>query len=167
MSRGTNAILALAVPSALMLLTQALAWEGGYFQWYYVLPIAVLVPWLPILRSRAEHQGHRTLLLDGLVCLVAAARIFTPAVPVSGHALFLTYTFFTIPNRWYRLASGAAFLHAAWLKAVVWNEAGSFVGGVLLGIVLAVSVLWRSGRATARSDGPPPAAGSPKAPPQA
>jgi len=159
MSRGTNAILALAVPSALMLLTQALAWEGGYFQWYYVLPIAVLVPWLPILRSRAEHQGHRTLLLDGLVCLVAAARIFTPAVPVSGHALFLTYTFFTIPNRWYRLASGAAFLHAAWLKAVVWNEAGSFVGGVLLGIVLAVSVLWRSDRQ--------PAAGSPKAPPQA
>lgn len=146
MSRGITAILALAVPSAIVLLTQVLAWEGGYFQWYYVLPIAVLVPWLPILRAREEHRGHRTLLLDSVVCLVAAARIFTPAVPVSGHALFLAYTLLTIPNRWYRLASGAAFLHAAWLKTVVWNEAGSFVGGMLLGVVLAVPVLWRFGR---------------------
>jgi hypothetical protein len=130
-------VLALAVPGAIMLLTQAFAWEGGYFQWYYVLPIAVLVPWLPILRARAEHLGHRVLLTDAIVCLLAGARIFSPAVPMSGHALFISYTFLTIPNRWYRLASGAAFLHAAWLKAFAWNEAGSFVGGGLVGAALA------------------------------
>jgi len=141
MSRLTTVLLALAVPAAIVLLTQAFSWGGGYFQWYYVLPIALLVPWLPILRSRAGHAGHRILLLDALVCLLAAARIFSPAVPISGHSLFLGYTFFTIPNRWYRLAAGAAFLHAAWLKMVVWNEAGSFVGGLLVGGLLAILAL--------------------------
>lgn len=151
MSRGTIALLALVVPGAIMLLTQAFAWEGGYFQWYYVLPIAVLAPWLPILRSRAERLGHRVLLLDGIVCLIAAARIFSPAIPVSGHALFLSYTFSTIPHRWYRLASGGAFLHAAWLKMLVWNESGSFVGGAVVGVLLAGPLLWRAGREPGRS----------------
>jgi len=144
MSRLTTAFLALAVPAAIVLLTQAFSWEGGYFQWYYVLPIAMLVPWLPILRWRAGHAGHRTLLLDALVCLLAAARIFSPAVPMSGHSLFLGYTLLTIPNPWYRLAAGVVFVHAAWLKMVVWNEAGSFVGGLVVGVLLAVVALPRT-----------------------
>ena len=138
-----TAFLALAVPGVVLLLTEALAWEGGYFQWYYVLPIALLVPWLPILRSRADRLGHRVLVLDAVVCLVAAARIFSPAIPTSGHALFLGYTFFTIPNRWYRIASAAALLQAAWLKAFVWNESGSFVVGLLVGGLLAGLALRR------------------------
>lgn len=137
MPRALVVVLALGVPGAVLLVTELFAWEGGYFQWYYVLPIAVLVPWLPILRLRSGRLGHRVLLLDGVVCLVAAARIFSPALPMSGHALFLGYSFLTIPNRWYRLASGAAFLHAGWLKMVVWNEAGSFLGGALVGAMLA------------------------------
>jgi hypothetical protein len=151
MTRRTTIALALAVPSAVMLVTQVFAWEGGYFQWHYVLPIAVLVPWLPILRSRGERLGHRVLLLDGIVCLVAAARIFSPVVPISGHALFLTYTFLTIRNRWYRLASGAAFLQAAWLKVFVWNESGSFVGGLLVGSLLAAPMLWQPDRGSKTS----------------
>ena len=152
MSQRMTVALALIVPCTVLLVTEAFAWEGGYFQWYYVLPIAVLVPWLPILRLRGNRLGHRLLLLDGTVCLLAAARIFTPVIPMSGHSLFLTYTLLTISNRWYRVASGVAFLHAAWLKTIVWNESGSFVGGVAVGVVLAGVALLRPNHRANQSD---------------
>jgi hypothetical protein len=83
--------------------------------------LAPLAPWRPW-----------RLLLDGLVVLLAASRMAGTFVPSSGHALLMSYSLLTVPNRLYRAAAAAVLLLTIALK-LTWGDGRSWVYGIALG----------------------------------
>jgi len=127
---------AVGVPVVIVAVTQAVGWPGGYFQWYYVGPLAALLPWMVILRMRHGPAGHRIRAADALVLGLAGLRVLGPVVPMSGHVLILVYSMLTIRTGWYRVAGTLVLLQVTWLKVFRWHEPGSWVWGLVLGLIL-------------------------------
>lgn len=65
-------------------------------------------------------------------------------VPLSGHTLFLSYTFVTTPPRGYRALVIAVLLETTYLKLVRWHDPITWGMGIVLGLALAAAFRARS-----------------------
>jgi len=74
--------------------------------------------------------------LDVGVILVAMARAALLIPFISGHALFLTYAFFTTQSRITRLASALVMLEVFYFKVLIWQDKTIFTG-VIVGCIAA------------------------------
>jgi hypothetical protein len=103
---------------------------------YFIVPLFVF---LRLGRPAALRPGG--LLVDVLVVLLTASRIFVAVIPVSGHSLFLTYSGMTVPARWFRLIAVLMFVHACAVKVFMWGDFMTLGLGIAVGWVAAR--LWR------------------------
>ena len=130
----------IAAGAAVILVPVALARPAGPgrdYLLYYVLPIGV--PFISLGLDRLEgwnrwRAGHKA--LDALVLGLALARAFTPALPASGHALFLAYAAGTGRCWTVRLTALAVLAEVADLKLWAWGDP-TFWPGVVGGALAA------------------------------
>jgi hypothetical protein len=127
--------------------------DAGFFL-FYVAPRLVLgVLWI---RIRIQSPAPATWVMRGLdlaVLLLSAVRLFGTAVPLSGHALFLTYSGLTTPVRWYQAVAVLLFVETAALKLLVWGDPDSFYIGLLAALPLTLLYLGLAVWARRRSRG--------------
>jgi len=110
---------------------------GEKFSALYSLPLySVFFSWLYCrLRENAKFSIV-TIILDLAVIGLAASRFFGPIIPSSGHALFLSYSLFTINSRLYRIVAAILLALTIALK-LSWGDYYSWLYGVLIGVLFA------------------------------
>ncbi len=72
------------------------------------------------------------LILDGVVVILAASRMYSDYLPSSGHALLMCYSVLTVPNPFYRVATAAMLLLTIAMK-LTWGDGRTWVYGIALG----------------------------------
>lgn len=75
------------------------------------------------------------LILDGVVVILAASRMVGEFLPSSGHALLMSYSLITVPNRFFRVAAAAMLLLTIAMK-LTWGDGRTWVYGIVLGGLL-------------------------------
>jgi len=113
-------------------------WHAKRYIIFYLAPLVLAVGLWARWRL-LEHScwTQYTLLLDGAVLLIAATRLTTGFLPVSGHMLFLTYSLLTIRNRSYKILATVLAVETTVFKLMLWTDWLTWALGVVLGLVAA------------------------------
>lgn len=98
----------------------------------YSVPIAI--PFVAYLSDRAQHWREIRWFIDAPVVLLALSRAFVTVPFISGHALFLTYSFLTTRTIIARLSALLMLVYVVYLKAFLWQDV-TLVGGLAIGLV--------------------------------
>ena len=114
--------------------------ELARFLALYVAPIFGAAPlWI---RERLAHRPPlplRVWLIDGLVVALSAIRfVVGPALPFSGHMLFLTYSGLVSRRRGYRWLALVLIAETTVFKFWEWHDPGSWAVGLAVGVVAAL-----------------------------
>ena len=108
---------------------------------FYVVPI--VVPFVGFLLDRAEHTRETTVvqvIIDVAIIGLAMARIFTSFPFISGHTLFLTYALGASRSRVVIATASLVMLQVIYLKYIVWHDAVTSTGGIIIGGIAAIVV---------------------------
>jgi len=115
---------------------------GLRYATYYVAPMTVAAPlWVCARLHELPELSPRRLALDALVFTISATRS-VPVValtPLSGHALFLSYTALTTRDRRYVVLAFAGLAGTTWIKLVEWRDPFTWAIGLALGVALALA----------------------------
>ncbi len=107
---------------------------------YYVAPMTFIAPlWAATRLDWLAALSARQIAIDGVVFTLSATRsapLFT-LVPLSGHALFLSYTALTTRDRRYAALALVGLVGTTYLKLVEWRDPITWGIGLAIGVVLA------------------------------
>jgi len=139
---GARAILLLAsgaVPIALAAWhVSGAGWNDSLFFLHYCAPMYFIVPlFLYVRLGRLPDAGIKPFLIDVVVILLTASRLFSSLIPVSGHMIFLTYTAMTVELRWFRGIALSMIIHASLVKLILWGDFFTWGLGVAAGLAAA------------------------------
>lgn len=107
---------------------------------YYVAPMTFLAPlWVCARLAELPGVSQRRLALDALAFTIAATRSVpvVTLIPLSGHALFLSYTALTTRDRRYAALAFAGLAGTTWIKLVEWGDPYTWAIGLAIGLGLA------------------------------
>ncbi len=107
---------------------------------YYVAPMTFVAPlWVCARLGELPGLSTRHVALDALAFTIAATRSVpvVTLIPLSGHALFLSYTALTTRDRRYAALAAAGLAGTTWIKLVEWRDPFTWSIGLALGIGLA------------------------------
>lgn len=107
---------------------------------YYVAPMTLVAPlWVCARLTELSALSPRRLALDALAFALSATRNVpvVTLIPLSGHALFLSYTALTTRDRRYAALASAGFVGTTYLKLVEWGDPLTWSIGVVAGLALA------------------------------
>jgi len=107
-------------------------YNGSLFAvWFY---------WLHRRVKEGSLNGSWLNVLDLIVNVTAISRFFGSTIPISGHALFLTYSLFTVKDRKYLFLALILLFVVIALK-VSWNDNTTWLFGMFCGV--AIGLLWK------------------------
>src|SRR5687768_13590085 len=112
--------------------------ELRWFLLYYFAPVGI--PFVAFLFDRAEQPAlafPASWAVDLAVLIPPLARAFVQIPLISGHALFLSYSFLTARSKFARITAALVLLQVAYLKIFVTHDTALF-GGVIAGCLAAV-----------------------------
>ena len=115
---------------------------GTRFSIFYNGPLfAVWFYWLNRRLKEGSLNGSWSNLIDLIVNVAAISRFLGSTIPMSGHALFLTYSIFTVKDRKY-LSLALILLSVVIALKVSWNDNTTWLFGVFCGV--AIGILWKA-----------------------
>ena len=145
--RGPLARWLLAAGIAVPVLIAAIAfaryrgdWPSQRFLLVYTAPlIAFGAAWARSRLRVIDTLPDRVVLLDLAAFVLGAVRIGGSAMlPYSGHMLFLTYVAITAASARWRWLAVCLIAMTTWFKLVLWHDRATWLGGLLLGLALAL-----------------------------
>lgn len=107
---------------------------------YYVAPMTFVAPlWVCARLAELPGLSTRNVALDALAFTISATRSVpvVTLIPLSGHALFLSYTALTTRDRRYAALAFAGLAGTTYLKLVEWRDPYTWSIGLALGLGLA------------------------------
>jgi hypothetical protein len=103
----------------------------------YMVPMYLLVlGWLAIMLERPRLLRPLPLCVDLVAIFLGATRMFTLAIPASGHAVLLVYSILVTPHRTYRLIACGYLVITVAINMLLWSSYISPVVGAAVGVVL-------------------------------
>ena len=109
---------------------------------YYHLPLfALIAVWLVFRIDELKRLRVLQAMIDVTVIAVAIARLFGSSIPPSGHAFFLTHSFITVRNLYFKCAALAMLCLVVYLK-IGWKDYTSWTYGIMFGVISGSLWLW-------------------------
>ncbi len=111
--------------------------KGQTVMTIYLVPMYLLVlGWIGVMLGQPRLLRPLPLCIDAVVIVLAGMRMFTLALPVSGHAVLLVYSILVTPHRTYRLIAGGYLVVTLAINMVLWHNYLSPLAGIIVGCVL-------------------------------
>jgi hypothetical protein len=112
--------------------------ETRYYLLYYTVPLTV--PFIAYIFDRLKNWNtiqNTQWVMDIFILVVSLMRMFIAVPFISGHALLLTYVFFSTQGLLARVTAALILLEVFYIKIFLWNDF-TFFGGALVGMLAAL-----------------------------
>jgi len=133
--------IACLVAVGLLIFNTSIAAEIRFSIFYNGLLFSIWFYWLHRRLKEGSLNGSLLNVIDLVVNVAAISRFFGSTIPISGHALFLTYSIFTVKDRKY-LSLAMILLFVVIALKVSWNDNATWLFGMFCGV--AIGVLWKA-----------------------
>lgn len=136
----TSLLLAAAVLplGAILAATFLSDWRAKRNIIFYFAPLLLTVAlWMRERLGQLDTYTRRAFAVDGFAFALAAARLLTTALPLSGHMLVYLYIALTIRGRVFRVLAWVLALETTYFKLVLWSDPITWAGGIMVGLALA------------------------------